>query len=77
MDVVGEIRMQKTSLVALIGILAFFSSGTALDNDYDFLSVSFVRTKEDIENIKNFIGNADIKIIAKIENLMAGLFYFV
>lgn len=35
MDVVGEIRMQKTSLVALIGILAFFSSGTALDNDYE------------------------------------------
>ena len=40
----------------------------ALNNDYDFLSVSFVRTKQDIEEIRKFIGQSDIKIIAKIEN---------
>ncbi len=39
----------------------------ALNNDYDFLSVSFARTKQDIEEIKEFIGKSDIKIIAKIE----------
>jgi len=41
---------------------------SALRNDYDFLSVSFVRTKGDIEEIKQIVGQSDIKIIAKIEN---------
>lgn len=41
---------------------------SALENDYDFLSVSFVRTKQDIEEIRQFVRQSDIKIIAKIEN---------
>jgi len=44
------------------------SISSALNNDYDFLSVSFVRTKGDIEEIKQIVGQSDIKIIAKIEN---------
>ena len=44
------------------------SIASALNNDYDFLSVSFVRTKGDIEVIKQIVGQSDIKIIAKIEN---------
>lgn len=44
------------------------SIASALKNDYDFLSVSFVRTKEDIEVIRQIVGQSDIKIIAKIEN---------
>lgn len=44
------------------------SIASALKNDYDFLSVSFVRTKGDIEEIKQIVGQSDIKIIAKIEN---------
>ena len=44
------------------------SIASALKNDYDFLSVSFVRTKGDIEVIKQIVGQSDIKIIAKIEN---------
>ena len=41
---------------------------SALNNDYDFLSVSFVRTKRDIEEIKQIVGQSEIKVIAKIEN---------
>ena len=44
------------------------SIASALKNDYDFLSISFVRTKGDIEVIKQIVGQSDIKIIAKIEN---------
>jgi len=41
---------------------------SALNNDYDFLAVSFVRTKRDIEEIKQIVGQSEIKVIAKIEN---------
>jgi len=48
---------------------------SALNNDYDFISVSFVRTKEDIEEVRKVLGQSDIKIIAKIEN-QEGLDHF-
>jgi len=51
------------------------SISSALNNDYDFLAVSFVRTKQDIEEVKKIIGQSDIKIIAKIEN-QEGLDHF-
>lgn len=40
----------------------------AIKNDYDFISVSFVRNVSDIYAVREIIGNSDIKIIAKIEN---------
>lgn len=51
------------------------SISSALNNDYDFLAVSFVRTKQDMEEVKKIIGQSDIKIIAKIEN-QEGLDHF-
>jgi len=51
------------------------SISSALNNDYDFLSVSFTRTRKDIEEVRKVIGQSDIKIIAKIEN-QEGLDHF-
>ena len=40
----------------------------AIENNFDFLALSFVRNKEDVLNLKKEIGKERIKIIAKIEN---------
>ncbi|MDR1805867.1 MAG: pyruvate kinase [Clostridium sp.] len=43
----------------------------AVENDYDFIAVSFVRKKEDIAEIRRELeemGGQDIRLIAKIEN---------
>ena len=42
-----------------------------IENDVDFIAASFVRTKEDVIDIRKFLdynGGHDIKIISKIEN---------
>lgn len=42
-----------------------------VDNDVDFIAASFVRSKEDVIQLRNYldyIGGKDIKIISKIEN---------
>lgn len=42
-----------------------------IKNDIDFVAASFVSTKSDVENIRNFLdsnGGSEIDIIAKIEN---------
>ncbi|MBQ7147371.1 MAG: pyruvate kinase [Pseudobutyrivibrio sp.] len=42
-----------------------------IENDVDFIAASFVSTKKDMEEIKNFLhenGGDDIDVIAKIEN---------
>ena len=46
----------------------------AIENDIDYLALSFVRTPEDIEQVKKFIDDnggkkKDIKLISKIENM--------
>lgn len=44
----------------------------AIENDVDFISASFVRKKEDVISLREFLndnGGYNIKIIAKIENL--------
>ena len=44
----------------------------AVENDYDFIAASFVRTAEDVMEIRKILeekGGEDIKIIAKIENM--------
>lgn len=41
---------------------------SAKENGYDFLSLSFVRNREDIIKTKEIIGENNLKIIAKIEN---------
>ncbi|MDD4382096.1 MAG: pyruvate kinase [Candidatus Dojkabacteria bacterium] len=41
---------------------------SAIENKYDFISLSFVKNKEDIKEVRNIIGNSNIKIISKIEN---------
>ena len=43
-----------------------------IENDVDFVAASFVRSKQDIIDLRKFInynGGHDIRIIAKIENL--------
>ncbi len=40
----------------------------AANNDFDFVSASFVRNKDDIISIRKLIGKNNTKIIAKIEN---------
>lgn len=43
----------------------------AADNDFDFISASFIRKAQDIMDIRNVLrecGGSDIRIIAKIEN---------
>jgi pyruvate kinase len=40
----------------------------AIKNKYDFLSLSFVRNKEDIRNVRDIIKDSNMKIISKIEN---------
>ncbi|MBQ3053385.1 MAG: pyruvate kinase [Clostridia bacterium] len=42
-----------------------------IENDVDFIAASFVRKKQDVIDLRNFLsenGNDDIKIISKIEN---------
>lgn len=41
----------------------------AVERNFDFISLSFVRNKEDILAVKELIGDSDIKLIAKIENV--------
>ena len=44
----------------------------AVENDYDFIATSFVRTAEDVMEIRKILaekGGDDIKIISKIENM--------
>ena len=44
----------------------------AVENDYDFIAASFVRTADDVMEIRKILeekGGEDIKIIAKIENM--------
>ena len=44
----------------------------AVENDYDFIAASFVRTAEDVMEIRKILaekGGDDIKIISKIENM--------
>ncbi|MDO4488272.1 MAG: pyruvate kinase [Eubacteriales bacterium] len=43
----------------------------AIKNDMDFVAASFVSTKQDVQDVRDFLdanGGADISIIAKIEN---------
>ena len=43
-----------------------------IENDYDFIAASFVRTADDVRSIRKILeekGGKDIKIIAKIENM--------
>jgi pyruvate kinase len=43
----------------------------AIENDFDFIAASFVRTKEDVMQVRQVLeenGGADIQIISKIEN---------
>jgi len=40
----------------------------AVENNFDFIALSFVRNKGDILNVKKEIGKKKIKVIAKIEN---------
>lgn len=46
----------------------------AIENDIEFLALSFIRTAEDVESVKKFIAEhggkkKDIKLISKIENM--------
>lgn len=43
----------------------------AVANDFDFIAASFVRNTEDVNLIKQTIGNSPIKLIAKIEDAEA------
>lgn len=43
----------------------------AIENDFDFIAISFVRNSDDVEQIKKILnsnGGSDIQIVAKIEN---------
>ncbi len=40
----------------------------AIDHEFDFISLSFVRNKEDILTVRELIKGKNIKLIAKIEN---------
>jgi pyruvate kinase len=40
----------------------------AKDNKFDFVSLSFVRNKEDIQVVRKILEGSDIKVISKIEN---------
>lgn len=40
----------------------------ALEHNFDFISASFIRNTDDILNIREIIGKAETKLIAKIEN---------
>ena len=42
-----------------------------IDNDVDYVAASFIRTKNDVEDVRNFLnehGGSEIKVIAKIES---------
>jgi len=41
----------------------------AVEHKFDFISLSFVRSKEDILTVRELIGDSGIKLIAKIENI--------
>jgi len=41
----------------------------AVEHKFDFISLSFVRNKEDILTVRELIGDSKIKLIAKIENV--------
>ena len=41
----------------------------AVEHRFDFLSLSFVRNREDILTVRELIGDSNIKLIAKIENV--------
>ena len=45
----------------------------AIQHDFDFLALSFVRSADDIESLKNYLrkAHADIKLVAKIEKPQA------
>jgi len=40
----------------------------AIENNFDYISASFIRNSKDVLSIKELVGNNDIKIISKIEN---------
>lgn len=43
-----------------------------VENDVDYIAASFVRSKEDVKSLRNYldyIGGKNIKIISKIENI--------
>jgi pyruvate kinase len=40
----------------------------AIENDFDFLCISFVRNAQDINNVREILNGKNIKIISKIEN---------
>jgi len=40
----------------------------AIDNKFDFISVSCIRNIEDVEEVRLLLGNAKIKLLCKIEN---------
>lgn len=40
----------------------------AVENDFDFISASYVRNINDVANIRKIMGNTDTKLIAKIED---------
>ncbi len=39
-----------------------------VDNDFDFISASYIRNINDVANIRKVMGNTDTKLIAKIED---------
>ena len=40
----------------------------AVDNDFDFISASFIRNVQDVAKVREVMGKTDCKLIAKIEN---------
>jgi len=40
----------------------------AIENDFDFLCLSFVRNSTDVETVREILGESPMKIISKIEN---------
>ena len=40
----------------------------AVDNDFDFISASFIRNVQDIAKVREVMGKTDCRLIAKIEN---------
>lgn len=40
----------------------------AIEDNWDFVAASFIRSKEDVAEVKSFMGGAPMKLIAKIED---------
>jgi pyruvate kinase len=40
----------------------------AVDNNFDFISASFIRSAQDVSNIREIMGDTETRLIAKIEN---------